>query len=301
MNLNRLSYFAAVVDTGSFTRAAERLGITKAVVSQQVALLEKELQTDLLVRTTRSVQPTEAGRRFHARCLSILREAEDAYDELAQTAVEPSGTLRITAPHDYGTAVVAAVAAAFIDRYPHCGVELSLSDETVDLVAGGMDLAIRVGWLVDSNLLARKIAAFDQLVVAAPEFLDRNQPPQHPSDLERMPFLAHKALQEPAHWRFTRSGEDPYKAQMQIKGAVDTTLGVLAMVKAQAGFSILPEFVVAEDIQSGTLRHVLPDWQLRAGGIFAVYPATRFRPIKVSAFVDMLIAAEKQEKPTSAG
>ncbi|MGY3359535.1 DNA-binding transcriptional LysR family regulator [Bradyrhizobium sp. GM0.4] len=145
MNLNRLAYFAAVVDSGSFTRAAERLGITKAVVSQQVAQLERDLGTSLLVRTTRRVHPTEAGRMFHARCVMILREAEDAFDELAQAAAAPTGTLRITAPNDYGTAVVVAVVTAYAARYPHCRVELTLEDQTVDLASGQIDMAIRVG------------------------------------------------------------------------------------------------------------------------------------------------------------
>jgi len=157
MNLNRLVYFAAVVDTGSFTRAAEQLGITKAVVSQQVAQLEREVGTALFVRTTRRVHLTEAGRMFHARCVLILREAEEAFDELAQASAEPTGTLRITAPYDYGTSVVAPVATAFTARYPDCRAELTLSDQKLDLVSEKMDLAIRVGWLTNSSLYARRI------------------------------------------------------------------------------------------------------------------------------------------------
>src|SRR5262245_50039391 len=124
-NLNRLAYFTAVVDTGSFTRAAERLGITKAVVSQQVARLERELGTTLLIRTTRRVHPTEAGRMFHARCVLILREAEDAYGELAKASTEPRGTLRLTAPYDYGTSVVVPAVTAFLARFPSCRAEVS--------------------------------------------------------------------------------------------------------------------------------------------------------------------------------
>jgi DNA-binding transcriptional LysR family regulator len=146
-NLNRLAYFVAVIDAGSFTRAAEYLGITKAVVSQQVARLEQEVGTTLLMRTTRRLQPTEAGRMFHARCVSILREAEDALAELAQARSEPKGLLRITAPYDYGTSVIVPVVTAFTARYRDCKVELNLSDKMVDLVADNMDLAIRVGWL----------------------------------------------------------------------------------------------------------------------------------------------------------
>ena len=141
VNLNRLAYFAAVAETGSFTKAAGRLGITKAVVSQQVNRLEAELKTSLLVRTTRKVTPTEAGRLLHARCVMIFSEAEDAVSEIAQMNGEPKGTLRVTAPNCYGVCTVAPLAAAFAARYPACKVELLLSDSKADLVAEEIDLS----------------------------------------------------------------------------------------------------------------------------------------------------------------
>lgn len=188
MNLNRLAYFAAVVDAGSFTRAAERLGITKAVVSQQVARLERDVGTTLLIRTTRRVHPTEAGRTFHARCLQVLQQAEDAFDELAQAAAEPTGTLRIAAPNDYGTSAVVPVVAAFSTRYPACRVELTLGDETIDLASGGMDVAIRVGWLADSSLQARRIGIFRQFMVCGAEFAGRFRAGE-PKGLAGLPFV----------------------------------------------------------------------------------------------------------------
>ncbi|MEO9903958.1 LysR family transcriptional regulator [Nisaea sp.] len=296
MNLNRLAYFAAVVDTGSFTRAAERLGVTKAVVSQQVAHLEQDLRTTLLVRTTRRVQPTEAGRMFHARCVLILREAEDAFDELAQAAAEPTGILRITAPNDYGTAVVVAVLAAFTARYPACRVELTLSDDTVDLVSGRIDMAIRVGWLADSSLQARKIGSFRQLLVGAPAFADQISAARDPEDLAALPFIANMALREPLRWHFSRGDLERRAVNMQASIAIDTTPGVLAAVRAGGGLSVLPDFLVADDLASGRLSVALPEWRLPSGGIYSVYPAARFRPTKVTAFVEMLIAAERRTR-----
>src|SRR3954466_7793133 len=166
-SLRRLAYFAAVVETGSFTAAAERLGITKAVVSQQVARLEREFRTSLLVRTTRKVQTTQIGQAFYRRCALILREAEGAFDELAEESKDPCGTLRLTAPFDYGVGVVVPAIAAFTKLYPACKVEAVLSDQTLDLMSGGIELAIRVGWLADTSLQARKIGAFRQLLVAS--------------------------------------------------------------------------------------------------------------------------------------
>lgn len=294
MNLNRLAYFAAVVDTGSFTRAAERLGITKAVVSQQVAQLERELRTSLLVRTTRRVEPTEAGRMLHARCVMILREAEDAFDELAQAAAEPTGTLRITAPNDYGTATVVPVITAFTARYPACRVELTLSDETLDLVSGNIDMAIRVGWLADSSLQARRIGSFRQLLVGSTAFVDRIAAATSPEDLAKLPFVANMALREPLLWRFSRGDLDRQAVRMQASMAMDTTPAVLAAVRAGGGLSVLPDFLAVDDLTAGRLIHVLPAWQLPSGGIYTVYPAARFRPPKVTAFVGMLTEAEKQ-------
>jgi DNA-binding transcriptional LysR family regulator len=294
MNLNRLAYFAAVVDTGSFTRAAERLGITKAVVSQQVAHLERELQTTLLVRSTRRVQPTEAGRMFHARCVMILREAEDAFDELAQAAAEPTGTLRITAPNDYGTSTVVPVVTAFTARYPTCRVELTLSDETLDLVSGKIDMAIRVGWLTDSALQARRIGSFRQLLVGSPDFADRIAAATGPEDVTKLPFIANAALREPLLWQFSRSDLERQAVRMGAIIAIDTTPAVLAAVRAGGGLSVLPDFVVSDDLAAGRLIHVLPEWRLASGGIYTVYPTARFRPSKVTTFVAMLIEAENR-------
>lgn len=293
MNLNRLIYFAAVVDTGSFTRAAERLGITKAVVSQQVAQLERDLRANLLVRTTRRVRPTEAGRMFHARCVKILRDAEEAFDELSQAAGEPTGTLRISAPNDYGTSVVVSVITAFTTRFPACRVELSLRDETIDLISSEVDLAIRVGWLADSSLQARKIGSFQQFLVGAPVLLEQFTAARDPEDLATLPFVANRVLREPLLWHFSRNNFDERAVRLQAKIAVDSTPGVLAAVLAGGGLSVLPDFLVTDDLASGRLKRILPQWQLPSGGIYAVYPAARFRPPKVSAFVQMLIAAER--------
>lgn len=297
-NLNRLAYFAAVVDTGSFTRAAERLGITKAVVSQQVARLEDELKTTLLMRTTRRVEPTEAGRLLHARSALILREAEDAFSEIGRSNAEPTGVLRIAAPNDYGAAAIAPLAAAFSRRYPACQVDLRLSDARIDLIANQIDLSIRVGWLDDSNLRARRIGAFRQLLVAAPDVVETLSI-NHPDDLSGAPFIANGALREPLVWHFSKEGLDR-TVRLRPALTIDSTPAVLAATMASAGLSVLPDFLVAGHLEAGLLVGVLPEWSLPAGGIYIVYPTARFRPPKVTAFVSMLIAhARTTEHPQS--
>jgi DNA-binding transcriptional LysR family regulator len=288
MNLNRIAYFSAVVDTGSFTRAAQQLGITKAVVSQQVAQLEAETGTSLLVRSTRRLEPTEAGRIFHKRCLVILREAEEAFAELAQARSEPTGTLKVTAPYDYGNAVVVSVVREFTARYPACVVELTLADDRLDIVADKLDLAIRVGWLADSSLHARRIGGFKQLLVCDSSLENQLARVREPADLASLPFVSNLALRDPLLWSFTR-GDETCEVRMRAAIAINTTTAVFTAVRQGCGLSVLPDYLVAEDIAAGSLIPVLPEWQLPSGGIYAVYPAVRFRPPKVSAFVDLLV------------
>lgn len=290
-NLNRLVYFAAVVDAGSFTKAADHLGITKAVVSQQVARLEQEVGTTLLMRTTRRLQTTEAGRIFHARCVSILRETEDAFSELAEARTDPKGLLRITASFDYGTSVVVPIVAAFTARYPDCKIELNLSDTSVDLIAENMDIAIRVGWLADSSLQARRIGSFKQLLVGSPQFADRIAQLRDPKDLPALPFVANAALREPLEWTFTNDDPGTRTVRFQSGIAINTTPAVMEAVRHGGGMSVLPDFLALGEISNGSLIPVLPAWHLPSGGIYTVYPAARFRPAKVTAFVDMLASA----------
>lgn len=289
VNLNRLAYFAAVVDTGSFTRAAERLGITKTVVSQQVAKLEAELKTALLMRTTRRVEPTEAGRLLHERSVSILRQAEDAIGEVTRASLEPSGVLRVAASNDYGAFRIAPLAAAFARRYPACQVELLLSDSRIDPVAKQIDLSIRVGWLEDSSLHARRLGDFHQLLVATPA-LARTLALDDPDDLATVPFIANGALKEPLTWRFARGEAERRTLRLRPVLSINATPAVLAATLAGGGVSILPDFLVADRLAAGELVRLLPAWSLPTGGIYAVYPTARFRPSKVTTFVELLVA-----------
>lgn len=295
-NLKRLAYFAAVVETGSFTAAADRLGITKAVVSQQVARLESEFRTALLTRTTRKVAPTDAGRTFYQRCALILKEAGDAFDELAEGAAEPAGTLRLTAPLDYGITAIVPAIAEFTRRYPQCKVDAVLSDQSLDLVAQQVELAIRVGWLTDLHLQARQIGAFRQLLVAAPSWGPQLQRLKRPKDVEALPFVANTALRDPARWSFSRPGQRRQGVVVHPAISLNATLAVREAVRQGAGLSILPDYAVAQDLQEGRLVQALPHWELPSGGIHAVFPASRFRPAKVRAFVALLQGRLPQER-----
>lgn len=295
-NLRRLAYFVSVVESGSFTAAAERLGITKAVVSQQVARLEREFRTSLLVRTTRRVQTTNTGQAFYLRCALILREAEDAFDELAEASTEPSGTLRLTAPFDYGIGVVVPAIAAFTRRYPACKVDAILSDQTLDLMTGNIELAIRVGWLAETSLQSRKIGSFQQLLVASSSLALQVARLRQPEDIASLPFIANTALRDPLGWDFSLNEIERQAVNVQASIFLDATLAVREAVCEGAGLSVLPDYAIADDLASGRLIQVLPHWQLPSGGIHAVFPAARFRPTKIRAFVEMLADREHQRR-----
>lgn len=287
-NLKRMAYFAAVVETGGFTRAAERLGVTKAVVSQHVARLEREFKTTLLTRTTRKVAPTDAGKTFYQRCALILKEAGDAFDELGEVSAQPSGVLRLTAPLDYGITAVVPAITEFTRRYPQCKVEAVLSDQSLDLMSGQVELAIRVGWLTDPSVQARQIGSFKQLLVAAAAFQKQAARLKEPRDIGLLPFVANKALRDPIHWSFSLDDRERQSVEVNPAISLDATLAVREAVRLGAGLSVLPDFAVAEDRAAGRLVQVLPQWGLPPGGIHVVFPGARFRPAKVRAFVDLL-------------
>ena len=224
----------------------------------------------------------------------ILREAEEAFDELAEGATEPSGTLRLTAPFDYGIGVVVPVIAAFRQRYPGCKVDAVLSDQTLNIMSGNIELAIRVGWLAETGLQARKIGTFRQLLVASSSMATQVARLNGPEDLAGMPFIANTALRDHLRWTFSLGDTERRVVNLQASIFLDATLAVREAVFQGAGLSVLPDFAIADDLATGRLIHVLPQWQLPSGGIHAVFPAARFRPAKVRAFVDLLAKTEQQ-------
>ncbi|OCC02560.1 LysR family transcriptional regulator [Labrys sp. WJW] len=298
LNLNRLAFFTAVIETGSFTAAGERLGVAKAVVSHQVGKLEEELGVTLILRTTRRLQATEAGRAFYDRAALILREAESAFGEISRNAAEPTGTLTLAAQIDYGGAVVAPAIAAFRERYPHMRVEVAFDDTVVDLVDAQVDVAVRVGWLTDSSNQAQRLGTFQQHLVCSAALAARLPVDLDPKGLAGLPFVANHALRTPTRWLFSRGEWERETVEVTAVVDADKTPTSYAMVLAGAGLSVFPDFLVAGDIAAGRLVRLLADWTLPAGGIHVVYPAARFRPAKVRLFVEILKGLERaRSKP----
>lgn len=267
--------------------------MAKAVVSHQIGRLEQELGATLMRRTTRRVTPTEEGRLFYDRAMIILREAEAAYGEISHGAIEPKGMLRLTAPLDYGTKIVAPVMAAYLRTYPHMRVEAIFDDAVSNLVDEQIDLGIRVGWLADSSNQARRLGTIQQVVVANPTFAARLPPDVTPRQARSLAWVGNAQLRGIGQWLFSREGETVL-TELNPVIMCDKSPAALACVLAGIGLGVFPDYSVGDDIAEGRLVPVFADWTLPAGGIHAVFPPARFRPAKVRAFVELLAAAEKK-------
>lgn len=289
LNLNPLRYFVEVVEQGGFTRAARSLRVAKTLVSRQVARLEATIGASLLVRTTRRVEATEAGRLLYTRAKALLAGLDEAYEAVTDVKAEPNGTLTLTAPHDYSAAVVVPTLTAFLERYPNCSSSLRSNDQTLDLSRGELDLSIRVGWLEDSSNLAQRIGTFQQIAVCHPSLIERHTAPAAPNALAAFPFVANDMLKEPTTWTFSQGTDQKVTVYVTQKLSVDTTQAALAAALGGTGFVVLPDFLVAEDLRAGRLVHLVQDWTLPEGGVYVVYPASKYRPSRVLAFVRMLM------------
>ncbi len=284
-----LQAFVRVAETGSFSEAARRLGLSKSMVSRQVSALEAELGVRLLHRTTRSLSPTEAGRAYLERCQRILADLDEANLLVSRLQAVPRGRLRVSAPLSFGIGHLSAALPGFLERYPEIELEMNMTDRHVDLVEEGWDLAVRIGRLADSSLIVRRLAPIRGVAVAAPAYLERRGTPLVPPDLERHDCLIHSA--RTSEWRFV--SPEGLASQVAVHGRFLADNGDVLRVMALAGLGIvqLPSFFVGDDIRAGRLVPVLEGFIPQEASLNAVYPHGRHLSPKVRAFVDYL--AEK--------
>lgn len=289
LNLQRMTIFVAVVDTGSFTAAATALGQTKAVVSFNIRQLENELGVTLLLRSTRRITLTEAGTIFYQRGVELLNAAENLQDEVRASHVGLSGELRITSTPEYGALVIVPVLAEFSRLHPDLRIRHVASSHHADLIAERFDVAIRLGTLADSRYHAAQISRFTILPVAAPNWLAAN-PIDSLDALSQAEWIIHERLPSPLRWQMTdASGQ---KASLEITHPVrlfaDSAQALMAFALAGAGVALLPEWLVKAELESGRLVQILPDYQFMPQGIYAVYPDAQHVPAKVRVFIDYL-------------
>jgi len=291
VNLNRLAVFVAVVEAGSISAAARRLGLAKTMVSTHLQRLESEIDATLLLRTTRRQSLTDAGEGFYQAARRIISDVQEAIGAAGKDTAVPRGTLRIAAPIDYAATVVAPVAVALRRTYPTLRIEVIAGDQVVDMLAEGIDVAIRAGRLSDSGLQATRVGGFSEWVVAAPGFFEGGALPRTPREASAHPLVALSALSKPLAWTFAGPG-GRRKQAVRFDAALwaNTADAVRSAALAGGGLAVLPSYSVQQDVRDGRLLRLLPDWKLPDAGIHAVFPAARHRPRKIRVFVDALKA-----------
>lgn len=285
---SQIRTFVTLVECHSISKAAEKMDVAVSAVSRRLKELESSLGVQLIQRTTRKMHLTEVGEKFYRRCGSLLDDLEEAKQEASDTATALSGTLRIATPLSFGVAHLSPAIAAFMHLHPQIKIDLDMSDRRIDLVEEGLDLAIRIGKLEDSTLMARKLASVRHVVCASPDFFNRYGTPETPQDLSDMPALCYGNLRQPGTWQY-RDKENK-AASVKVPIRMQATNGDALVEAAVAGLGILcePSFIVHGAVERGVLTPVLTDLQWYAMNIYAVYPQSKHLPARVRVFIDFL-------------
>lgn len=279
--------FSAVVDAGSFIKAAETLGLSKAAVSRHVGELETRLGVRLLHRTTRRLSLTEEGEVFYARCRELLSGLEEAEAELSTRSGAARGLLRVNAPVTFGIIHLAPLWSAFRELYPQVRIDLTLSDRVVDLVEEGYDVAIRIAALPASTLISKRLAGTRMVLCASPIYLKSHGTPRHPTDLAKHTVIAYRYWSTGDEWHF--DGPDG-RVSVRVDPCMHTNSGdtCRAMALAHQGVVLQPTFLVGEDLAARTLVELMPDFRSVTLDIYAVYPTRKHVAPKVRALIDFL-------------
>ena len=288
-----VSEFVAVAETESFTAAGKRLGISTAQVSRQISALEERLSAKLFYRTTRKVSVTEVGGIYYQHCRQVMDGLADAERAITNLQSTPKGKLKITAPITYGERSVAPLVNDFVTQYPELEVQLVLSNQQIDLIDEGFDLAIRLGQLGDSTMIGKRLATRKQYVCAAPEYLSAFGAPHTLSELDR-----HNCLSGTLdYWRFQEKGK---ARNIRVKGNFSCNSGPVLVDAALKGMGIvqLPDYYVQEHINQGQLIELLPNYREPDDAVWALYPQNRHLSPKVRMLVDYL-AKKLALNPTS--
>ncbi len=286
--LAAIESFVKVAETQSFSEAARRLNTSKSAISRNVGALEAELGARLFHRTTRSLALTEGGRAYFERATRILADLQEANLAVSQLQSAPRGRLRVNAPMSFGFLHLASALPDFLARYPDVAVDLVMNDRFIDLVEEGFDVAVRIGELEDSSLIARRLAPMRRTVCASPAYLRQRGTPASPDDLRRHECLRNTNIPAAQEWRFVTPDGKPWP--VEVNGRLTANNGDALRVAALSGLGLakLPSFIVGEDLKSGALVTALDAFVPQGVAMNAVYPHARHLSPKVRAFVDFL-------------
>lgn len=291
-DLNEIAIFVKVVDAGSFTGAAKALNLPKSTVSRKITQLEEHLGVRLLQRTTRTLSLTDTGSAYYNQCARIIADVREANVAVTQMQSSPTGLLRITAPVLFGSRVLSEVVAEFLLEHPQIQLDMVLTDQPLDLIQDGIDVAFRVGALADSSLIARTLGEVSGILCASPAYLAQHGTPKHPNELKQHQVLSYAAQ---AEWEF--SGAENISVSMRPRIHVNDFESLKKFVLKGFGIASIPAIVCAEEIRSGELQPLLCDWPFNAFPIHALYPSNRHLSVKVRSFVDFVVERLRANPP----
>lgn len=282
--------FVCAVESGSLAAAGRQLGLSPAMAGRHLRALEDRLNVRLLQRSTRQLSVTEAGQRYVERCKAILAELDDAGREVADRDQPLHGTLRVSAPVTFGHRHLGPTVSRYLAAHPGMRVELELTDRHVDLLAAGVDLAIRVGELSDDNLAVRRLASCHMIVCAAPGYLQQHGVPATPAELRRHACLAFKGAVSAGDWAFIGPDGERHIGLPDARLQADNMDVLRATAIADGGIVYGPDFALADALDDGTLVRLLETYRTTALPVHAVFPTARYIPRMVRDFVDRLAA-----------
>lgn len=286
--LEDMAMFARIVEAGSMSRVAEQAGIARSAVSRRLAALEQSLDTQLLVRNTRNSTLTDAGSSFYERARQILADVEELNSETSGSRTQLDGHLRIAAPVSFGVLHLSGAVNEFAEKYPALSLHLDFNDRQVDLIREGLDLAIRIADLKDSDYLARKIATIRRVLCASPKYLEEFGCPTAPEDLAAHRILGYTNAPT-SSWLLEGPDGRRFRVNPPITISANNGDYLCAAARASLGIGIAPTFIAGPDIKSGKLVRVLPEYSIPLLGAYVVYPRTRFLSKRARCFMDFLV------------
>lgn len=292
--MHSMAVFRRVVEAENFSAVARETNMSQSTVSKHIAALEERLGTKLLNRSTRSLKLTEAGKEYYQHCIRILNDFQEAEASVGKGKIKPTGTLRISTSAAFGRTFVVPYLNEFLDTYPDINIDLLFDDEYIDLVKNGIDLAIRIGPLADSTLIAKKIGTTQRLVVASPDYLVKHGRPKKPADLIKHDCLFYSLQKTPDLWYFnsTQEGDESVRVSGRLKASSPDAICDATI--AGLGISVLCEWYAQQYIEQGKLKAILADYRPTAYDIHAVYPERRFVAPKVKRMIEFLAAKLKK-------
>lgn len=283
-----LEAFTAVVESGTFSAAGERLGIAKSVVSRRISQLESRLGSRLMNRTTRRLALTDAGRSFYQRATQILADLDDAEQSVTQETAELRGALKLAAPLSFGLLHLTRAITDFLNEHPAIELSLDLNDRNINLVEDGFDMAVRIGELKDSTLVARRLGISQHVTCASSAYLQQHGEPVHPDDLRQHVGLQYSNVTYKQQWGYVNPEGKTVFGQPQIRIRSNNGDALAAAALAGLGITAGPTFILGSYIKDGSLVALLNEYQRPATGIHAVYPPGRLIPKRVQVLSDFL-------------